>query len=76
MLFPLLGECDGTFYNAFSFREDLPKCPNTHVAAVEGKLIHHMDEMALGSPLERNKTVDSVKTDLMACQVFVIHKIY
>ena len=47
----------------------LPNCPNTHVTAVEEKLVHHMDEMALGSPLERNKTVESIKTDLLACQV-------
>ena len=65
----LSGEFDGTIFKAFSFSTDIPKCSNTHVTAVEEKLVHHMDEMALGSPLERNKTVESIKTDLLACQV-------
>ena len=72
LIFFVVGECIGTDYKTFSFRADLPKCPNTHVTAVEEKLVHHMDEMALGSPLERNKTVESVKADLMACQVFTL----
>ena len=70
LLFMVVGAFDGTVYSPFSFRSDVPICPNTHVTAVEEKLVHHMDEMALGSPLERNKTVESIKTDLLKCQVF------
>ena len=55
-------------YGDFSFRSDMPSCPNTHVITVETKLVHHMDEMALGSPLESNKTVKSILDDITACQ--------
>jgi hypothetical protein len=47
----------------------LPNAPDTHVDSVEAKLVHHMDAMALGSPVEVNKTVKSVLGDIMACQV-------
>jgi hypothetical protein len=40
------------------------------VKAVEEKLRHHMDEMALGSPVEPNRTVRSVMAALMALQGF------
>ena len=57
-------------YDAFNFTNDVPVSPDTHVVAVEEKLRHHMDEMALGSPVVPNRTVKSVMDELMAMQGF------
>lgn len=47
---------------------NLPATPNTLVKEVEEKLVHHLDSMALGMPLETNKTVKSVLEDITSNQ--------
>ena len=47
--FPPATPVSEKIFSAFSFRSDLPTdLPQTHVEAIEAKLQHHMDEMALG----------------------------
>ena len=64
------GPIPASSYAPFNFAIDVPSSPDTHVKAVEEKLRHHMDEMALGSPVEPNRTVRSVMAALMAMQGF------
>jgi hypothetical protein len=45
-----------------------PKLPDMTVKAVEEKLHHHMDNQALGTPIEPDRTVLSVVTAIAACQ--------
>ena len=53
-------------------RSNLPAAPNAHVQSVEEKLVHHMSSMALGMPLETNKTVKAVLEGITSYQgVFV-----
>ena len=64
------GPIPASSYAPFNFAIDVPSSPDTHVKAVEEKLRHHMDEMALGSPVEPDRTVRSVMAALMAMQGF------
>ena len=41
---------------------------DTHVQDVETKLAQYMEAMALGSPLDANKTIKSVVDDILLCQ--------
>ena len=73
-IFPvMIGDPDGPIpaanYGSFFGENCLPVGPDTHVESVEAKLVHHLDSMALGLPVETNKTVKAVITDIMACQV-------
>ena len=58
-------------YEAWDWK-NLPNSPNTHVQQVEEKLLHHMESMALGMPLETNKTVKDVLNGITANQGFFL----
>jgi hypothetical protein len=58
-------------YEAWSW-DNLPNTPDTHVKQVEEKLVHHMESMALGMPLETNKTVKDVLSGITANQGFFL----
>lgn len=57
-----------TVYGKFFATGCCPRAADVVVAAVEAKLLLHMDNQALGSPLEVSRTVSAVLGDITACQ--------
>ena len=70
-IFPvLIGEEVSTSTYSSYFRDGShpSNCPQTHVNAVELKLVEHLDRQGLGSPTNVNETVKSVVDRLLAHQ--------
>jgi serine/threonine protein kinase len=55
-------------YSNFFASGGMPQAPDIYVESVERKLEEHMEKQALGTPVEKNKTVKAVLDDILACQ--------
>ena len=59
-------------YSNFFEIGGMPRAPDIHVASVEEKLKHHMENQSLGCPLESNPSVSKVLHNIMQCQGKII----
>ena len=70
-IFPvMIGDYNRTtqLYSNFFKSGCSPRAPDICVKIVEDALMHHMEHEALGTPIEPNKTVSSVLSDILKCQ--------